>query len=58
MKFNVSLCREYFGNIIVEAESEEEAIGKVEEYEYGDDEEFVPDKAGNQSVFNAKAILN
>ena len=56
MNFRVSLCREYWGYIDIEADNEDDAISKVENYEYEDDEEMVEEKIGEQSVYSAMQV--
>ena len=55
-KYKVILTRTYEGYIVMKANSEEEAIKKVEEYEYEDDEKFIVENIGDQSVHIADKI--
>ena len=54
MKYRVTICREYWGYVDVEADTQSEAKRKVEEYEY--EGEFVITKIGEQSVYNASLV--
>ena len=54
MKYRVTLCREYWGYIDVEASSAAEAIEKVENYEY--EGEFITTKIGEQGVYGANPL--
>ena len=56
MKYRVTICREYWGYVDVEADTQSEAKRKVEEYEY--EGEFVITKIGEQSVYNANPVEN
>ena len=55
-KYRVTVYREYWGYIDVKAESEEEAVRKVEQFEYADDEEFVHVSIGTQGIFGARKL--
>jgi hypothetical protein len=55
MKFAVTVCREVWGTITVEAEDGREAISKVCEGDY--DEDFIPNGSiGNEGVYNAHPV--
>ncbi len=52
MKYKVTVCREIWGTIEVDANNELEAIRKIEDGDY--DAEFEPTgKIGNEGIYNA-----
>lgn len=56
MKFEVLVCEEVWGTVVVEAANESEAVQKVEEDDYESD--FKPNGyTGNRSVYRATMMM-
>lgn len=51
MKYEVTVCQEVWGTVIVNADSPEEARRKAEDWDY--DGDFRPNRLGNQAVYSA-----